>query len=224
MSQPPEIPATIIDLVNVSTGFPGRSVLAGITLRVNRGDLVLIEGSTGAGKTTLVRLLLGALPVQSGVARVLGADLARASQSTITDLRRRIGMVFQLPRFLDQASVLTNVSLPLAILGESASHCRAEGTRMLMDANLASATRKRPHQLSGGEQARLQIARALIHQPYLVMADEPFAHLDPDSAAEAEALLEAAHARGMTILITSHRPTKLAERARRLRIEKGGLV
>lgn len=214
----------VVHLANVSTGFPGRAVLAGVTLNVAQGELVLIEGATGAGKTTLVRLLLGALPVQSGMARVLDVDLERAHPAAFTHLRRRIGVVWQSPRFLEQESVLRNVCLPLAIQGASRGRCRAEGTRMLMDANLSSASRKRPPQLSGGEQARLQIARALIHHPQLILADEPFAHLDADSAAEAENLLAAAHARGMTLVITSHRPTRLAEHARRYRLEQGRLV
>jgi cell division transport system ATP-binding protein len=140
------------------------------------------------------------------------------------NLRRRIGVIFQTPRFMEQDSVLANVSVPLAIAGRPLRHCRAEGTRALMDANLLANARKKPIQLSGGEQARLQIARALIHRPYLVLADEPFAHLDPDSAIEAENLLAAAHAKGTTIVITTHRPTSLAENARRLRLEGGMLV
>jgi len=215
---------TIIDLVNVTASFDSRPILNGVTLKVAKGEAVVIEGATGAGKTTLIRLLLGALPVQSGYAHVLNTDLLRADRDALTQLRRRIGVVFQQPRFLDQENVVTNVSVPLAILGNSRRRCRSEGERALMDTRLASSSRKRPFQLSGGEQARLQIARALIHKPYLLLADEPFAHLDPDSAADAENLLEAAHLRGATVIITTHRPTRLAEHARKLRLEGGTLV
>lgn len=217
-------PAPLIDLANVSTGFGSRSVLSGVTLAVAKGELVIIEGATGAGKTTLVRVLLGAQPLTGGFARVLQTDLVKVNIAGLTALRRQIGVVFQTPRFLEQQSVLANVTLPLAIAGLARSRCRAEGTRLLLDAGLSSAARKRPTQLSGGEQARLQIARALIHKPLLVLADEPFAHLDPDSAAAAEALLAAAHERGATLVITTHRPTKLAERARRYRLEGGRLA
>jgi cell division transport system ATP-binding protein len=219
-----DFPSTIIDLVNVTASLDTRPVLNGVTLKVAKGEAVIIEGVTGAGKTTLIRLLLGALPVRSGFARVLNTDLLHADKDALTELRRKIGIVFQQPRFLDQESVLTNVSIPLAILGNSSRRCRSEGARALMDTRLANSARKRPMQLSGGEQARLQIARALIHKPFLLLADEPFAHLDPDSAAEAENLLETAHLRGATVIITTHRPTRLAEHARKLRLEGGVLV
>ncbi len=217
-------PSLVIDLINVYTGFSGKPVLKGITLKVAKGEAVVIEGATGAGKTTLVKLLLGALPVTSGHARVLDTDLVYADKAALTRLRRKIGTVFQIPRFLDQETVLANVALPLAIAGEARHRRRKEAARALLDSALSESSRKHPAQLSGGEQARLQIARALIHRPFLLLADEPFAHLDPDSAAEAEKLLETAHQRGATLVITTHRPTRLAEEARRLRLEGGVLL
>lgn len=214
----------MIELHSATVSFGAREVLKDISLTVEKGELVLIEGATGAGKTTLVRLLLGALPLQSGSARVLETDLTKATADDLTVLRRQIGVVFQIPRFLERESVLANAALPLSIRGESTARRRSEGTRVLMDAGLSLMARKYPSQISGGEQARLQIARALVHKPYLLLADEPFAHLDPESAAQAEDLLAVAHARGMTVLITTHRTTRLAERARRLRLENGRLM
>jgi cell division transport system ATP-binding protein len=216
--------SSIIELLNVTTGYGPRTVLDGVTLFVAPGELVVIEGATGAGKTTLMRVLLGAQKIASGHARVLDQDLQHVAISSLTELRQKIGIVFQIPRFLDQESALFNAALPLAARGLPLRQCRAEGTRALVDASLAGCTHKKPSQLSGGEQARLQIARALIHKPQLLLADEPFAHLDPDSAAEAEDLLAAAHAQGMTLLITTHRPTRLTEHAHRYRLENGKLV
>ena len=218
-----EIIEEVVELTNVTSGFNGRPLFRGLFLRVSKGELVVIEGATGSGKTTLVRLLLGAQPVQTGIVRVLGTDLARSSSRAVTELRRRIGVVFQHPRFLDQETALANVCVPLEISGGAGEKVRAAATRALMDAGLSPNARKLPGQLSGGEQARLQIARALIHRPQLVLADEPFAHLDPESAAAAEDLLRIAHERGTTIILTTHRPTALVERARKLRLEDGVL-
>jgi len=216
--------SSIIELLNVTTGYGPRTVLDGVTLIVAPGELVVIEGATGAGKTTLMRVLLGAQKLSSGHARVLDQDLHHASAAALTELRQKIGIVFQIPRFLDQESALFNAALPLAARGLPLRRCRAEGTRALVDASLAGCAHKKPPQLSGGEQARLQIARALIHKPHLLLADEPFAYLDPDSAAETENLLAAAHAQGMTLLITTHRPTRLTEHAHRYRLENGKLI
>jgi cell division transport system ATP-binding protein len=216
--------SSIIELLNVTTGYGPRTVLDGVTLFVAPGELVIIEGATGAGKTTLMRVLLGAQRFTTGQARVLDQDLQHVAPTSLTELRQKIGIVFQIPRFLDQESALFNAALPLAARGLPLRQCRAEGTRALVDASLTGCTHKKPSQLSGGEQARLQIARALIHKPQLLLADEPFAHLDPDSAAEAEDLLAAAHAQGMTLLITTHRPTRLIEHAHRYRLESGKLV
>jgi cell division transport system ATP-binding protein len=218
-----EKPPSIIELLNITTGYGNRTVLDGVTLLVQPGDLVVIEGATGAGKTTLMRVLLGEQPLKSGSARVLETHLGHAANSALIELRKKIGIVFQIPRFIEQENALFNVALPLAIRGESVAHCRAQGTRALMDTSLMGSAHKKPPQLSGGEQARLQIARALIHKPQLLLADEPFAHLDPDSAVEAEQLLANAHAQGTTLIITTHRPTKLMEKARRFRLEHGKL-
>jgi len=147
MSDPRE---KIIDLMNVSFGYNNRPVLAGIILSVIQGELVIIEGATGAGKTTLIRAILGAQRFQSGVARIIDTDLTRSSPVELERLRRRIGVVFQIAPFLNQESVLTNVTIPLAIRGDSPKRRRVEGTRALVDAGLAGAARKKPSQLSGG--------------------------------------------------------------------------
>jgi cell division transport system ATP-binding protein len=214
----------MIELRGAAVSYGSRVVLSDVTLSVGKGELVLIEGATGAGKTTLVRLLLGAVPLQSGSARVLETDLAQGGSDDLTALRRQIGIVFQIARFLERESVLANAALPLALRGDSRARQRAEATRVLMDAGLSQAARKRPSQISGGERARLQIARALVHRPYLLFADEPFAHLDPEAAGHAEDLLAVAHARGTTVVITTHRTTRLSERARRLHLENGKLT
>lgn len=213
----------LVDLQNISVGFPQKTVLEGLSLQVEKGSLVLIEGATGSGKTTLISLLSGGLQMQAGFGRVIGIDLPGISLFDLTAMRRRLGIVFQSPRFLDQETVLTNVSLPLAITGASRSECRSRGTRALMDANLTAQARKLPHELSGGEKARLQIARALIHKPFLLLADEPFAHLDPESAAAAESLIAKAHERGTTVLVTTHQTTRLAKKAIRFAMDKGAL-
>jgi cell division transport system ATP-binding protein len=214
----------MIELRGAAVSYGSRMVLRDVSLSVEKGELVLIEGATGAGKTTLVRMLLGALPLASGSARVLDTDLTRAATEDLTALRRQIGVVFQISRFLENETVQSNAALPLALRGDSRARQRAEATRVLMDAGLSQAARKRPSQISGGERARLQIARALVHRPYLLLADEPFAHLDPEAAVQAENLLADAHARGTTVLITTHRPTNLAARARRLCLENGALM
>jgi cell division transport system ATP-binding protein len=214
----------MIELRGVAVSYGARVVLSDVSLSVEKGELVLIEGATGAGKTTLVRLLLGALPPQTGSARVLETDLVRGGSDDLTALRRQIGVVFQIARFLEHESVLVNAALPLALRGDPRAKRRAEATRVLLDAQLSQAARLKPSQISGGERARLQIARALVHRPYLLLADEPFAHLDLEAAAQAEELLARAHERGTTVVITTHRTTRLAERARRLHLENGKLT
>lgn len=213
----------VVELTNVSAGYAGQTVLRSLSLVVAKGELVVIEGATGTGKTTLMNVLLGSLIPAVGFGKVAGITLNGATRVELATLRRRIGMIFQRARFLNLDTVLQNVSLPLAIAGESPVRCRAEATRALLDVGLSASAPKQPAELSGGEQAKLQIARALIHRPFVVLADEPFAHLDPDSAIETEDLLATAHSKGATILITTHRPTRLIERARRLKLEAGKL-
>lgn len=213
----------VVELHHVRAGFPGQVILKDLTLTVGKGELMVIAGPTGAGKTTLVRLLIGAGPMLAGYGRAAGIELHGITRTAATTLRQRIGIIFQSPRFLDRVSVLSNVSLPLAVAGVSNRECRAVATRALLDAGLSIHRGKKPSELSGGEQSRLQIARALIHRPYLILADEPFAHLDPDAAAAAEDMLAAAHARGATILITTHHRTRLMDRARCLNLREGML-
>lgn len=213
----------VVELTNISAGYDGREVLHSLTLSVDKGELVVIEGVTGSGKTTLMNVLVGGLATSLGYGKVAGIALNGASRVELATLRRRVGMIFQRPRFLTMDSVLLNVSIPLLIKGEQAERCRVEGTRALLDAGLSASAKKRPNELSGGEQAKLQIARALIHRPFIVLADEPFAHLDPESASETEDMLATAHAKGATILITTHRQTRLAARARRLILDEGRL-
>jgi cell division transport system ATP-binding protein len=216
--------SAVVDFVNVSAGFPHRPVLRAVNLRVQRGEVAVIEGATGSGKTTLVRTLLGVLPIASGTAHVLGFDLTNLIARNVTALRQKLGVVFQTPLFMEQETVLSNVCVSLMLAGQNTTHWHAEGTRMLVDAGLASAAQRKPYELSGGEQARLQFARALINKPPLMLADEPFADLDAESVTAVQALLAAACERGTAIVITTHGPVEFAGDVRRFRLDNGTLT
>ncbi len=215
-------PVVLLQNCAIVTG--GKTVLSALDLMLLAGEFLIIEGPTGSGKTSLVRTLFGSLAPSAGYGEVVSIPLRPLPPAKKPQLRRQLGIVTQQPLFLEDENVLENVALPLRIAGVSASECRARGTKALLEAGLTGAALRRPTELSGGEQARLQIARALVHQPLLLLADEPFAHLDAASVELIESLLAFAHTRGTAIVLTTHRPTQLASRARRLTVRDGRLV
>ncbi|MBL0061379.1 MAG: ATP-binding cassette domain-containing protein [bacterium] len=215
-------PVVLLQNCAIVTG--GKTVLSSLDLMLHAGEFLIIEGPTGSGKTSLVRTLYGSLAPSAGYGEVVSIPLRPLPSAKKPQLRRQLGIVTQQPLFLEEETVLDNVALPLRIAGVAASECRARGTKALLEAGLTGAALRKPTELSGGEQARLQIARALIHQPLLLLADEPFAHLDTESVELIESLLAFAHTRGTAIVLTTHRPTQLASRARRLTVRDGRLA
>lgn len=218
-----ESPPAIVDLRGVSFRYSRGGGLHEVDFRVLKGELVAIEGPTGAGKTTLVHLLSGVLSPQSGHGQVVGVFLGNEKAGSLSGLRRQLGLVFQEEHFLERETVLANVAAPLAIDGKPLGEQKARAMKMLVEVGLARSARRRPTQLSGGEKARLQIARALIREPKLLIADEPFAHLDSVSASEVASLILRAHQRGATVLVMTNRQDSWPYEARKLTLEGGRL-
>ncbi|MFH1010230.1 MAG: ATP-binding cassette domain-containing protein [bacterium] len=223
MNSESELQPAIIDLREVSYRYAQGAGIFELSLRVEKGELVIMEGPTGAGKTTLVRVLTGELPLQAGWGQVAEISLRDLKGGTLSQLRGRLGLIFQEEHFLESESVLANAAAPLAIDGKPRSEQKAQALKMLVEVGLAPMARKKPSQLSGGEKARLQIARALIREPQLLIADEPFAHLDNLSAAEVAELILRAHRRGTTVLVMTNRQDVSPPEARRFFLEKGRL-
>ncbi len=196
---------SIRDLAKSYAGAGGRPVLRGVSLDVAPGEYVAVMGESGVGKSTLLNLVAGLDTPDAGRIELDGADLAALDDNARTLLRRRaMGFVFQAFHLLPQLTVAQNVALPLALNGVAREEAGARVQRLLQAVGLAERGASRPRELSGGEQQRVAVARALVHGPRLLLADEPTGNLDSASAAEVLRLLreQVSGGAGAGILVT----------------------
>jgi lipoprotein-releasing system ATP-binding protein len=201
-------------------------VLSGVDIAVERGEFVAIVGASGAGKSTLLQILGALDPPTSGLVRLDGQDYERLDETELADLRnRRMGFVFQFHHLLREFSALENVMMPMRIAGRPEREARARASGLLDAMGLGSRLNHRPAQLSGGEQQRVAVARALAMDPILVLADEPSGNLDYHHAEQLHELFARLAREFETALIVVTHNRQLAGRAERiLSMESGHLV
>ena len=216
----------MVRLHRVSKVFPPRfQALTDVSLELARGEFVFLTGPSGAGKTTLLRLLLGAERPTRGQILIEGRNLARLGRAGVTELRRRIGMVFQDAKLLRGATVLDNVAIAGEAVGESRRAARSRAFALLRELGLKDLVDRYPPSLSTGEQQRVALARALVNRPALLLADEPTGNLDEESADRVVDLMRSAHAEGATVVVATHDARLLGEiEGRVLVLKKGELV
>ena len=222
----PEPRRISIALEDVSKVYPnGRRALADVDLAVPDGDFVFLVGPSGAGKTTLIKLLIRDEVATSGTVFVAGRDVRRLSRRDVPKLRRRIGIVFQDYRLLPNKSVRENVAFALEVTGTPGRQIRPAVERVLALVGLTAQGDQLPNQLSGGEQQRTAIARALVHEPRVIIADEPTGNLDPLISWEIIQLLLRINELGTTVLMATHNAEVVtALRRRVVALEDGRVV
>lgn len=191
---------------DIHKSFGELEVLKGVSLEVNRSEVVSIVGQSGAGKTTLLQILGTLSPMDSGELIIDGEKVSQLSDNRLSDFRNRhIGFVFQFHHLLPEFSALENVMMPALIAHRSSKEAEQEALRLLEMMNLKERTAHKPSQLSGGEQQRVAIARALINRPALLLADEPSGNLDSQNRDEIHSLFfRLRDELGQTILIVTH--------------------
>ena len=203
----------------------GQDVLRGISFAIPEGGFRWLLGPSGAGKTSLLRLLHLAARPTSGRLTVMGTEVGQASRRALPALRRRIGMVFQDFRLLPHLSAYDNVALPLRIGGRPEGQIRADVTETLRWVGLDRKAESRPAELSGGEQQRVAIARAVVGRPALLLADEPTGNLDDAQAERLMVLLNELNRLGATVIVATHNDALVARHpGATLRLDRGRLT
>jgi cell division transport system ATP-binding protein len=216
----------MIQLFHVTKQYGAEGpALSDVSLEVGKGEFVFLTGPSGAGKSTLLKLIFCAEPATAGQILVFGRNVSRIRPKAIPYLRRSIGVVFQDFKLLPERTVAENVAFPLEVRGLPPREVSRRVAGALRGVGLEHRSGKFPLSLSGGEQQRAAVARALVADPALVLADEPTGNLDPDRTLEVMALLEAANARGTTVVVATHDRGLLARHKKRvIALEDGRVV
>lgn len=216
----------MIRFEQVGKRYPnGHIGLHEVSFRVHRGEILFVTGHSGAGKSTLLRLILAMERPSTGKLLLAGQDLSTITTAQIPFLRRQIGVVFQNHKLLFDRSVTQNIALPLQILGLARDEIDRRVAEALERVNLQEKGDVLPADLSTGQQQRVGIARAIVHRPALLLADEPTGNLDPRLASEIMGVLEDINRLGTTVVIASHDLALIARmRHRMITLQRGRLI
>jgi len=188
----------------VKTYQQGNNALNGATMQIEDGEFVFLIGPSGSGKSTIIKLITGELKPTSGTVHVNGYSLERIRKREIPYLRRTVGVVFQDFRLIDKMTVYENVAFAMRVVGAKEKEIKERVPYVLELVGLEGKMNRHPNEMSGGEQQRLAIARALVNNPSTIIADEPTGNLDPERSFEIMALLQEINNLGTTVLVVSH--------------------
>ena len=216
----------MIQFDNLSKRYPtGDEALSNINLHIDAGELAFLTGHSGAGKSTMLKLLMLLERPSSGTLLINGKNINRLANRKIPGYRRQLGVVFQDHQLLMDRSVFDNVALPLQVAGQPRKEIGRRVRAALDGVGLLNKERHSPMMLSGGEQQRVGIARAVVHKPRILLADEPTGNLDPTLSAEIMALFQRFQDVGVTVLIATHDIDLINRmKCRIIRLERGMVV
>ena len=215
----------MIEFQHVSKQYsPDGVALRDISFTIAKGELVYLAGPSGAGKSTLLKMIAAMERPTSGKVLVNGQDIGALKRAGIPFLRRNLGLIFQEQRLLNDRTVLANVMMPLLVTGSPRAAAEQRARAALDKVGLLDRAEAQPLALSGGEQQRVSIARAIVNRPQIILADEPTANLDRASASKVIDALHAFHSVGVTCLISSHDEQILDAAARVIHLERGELL
>ncbi len=215
----------VIEFNGVSkTYHTGTHALEDVNIRINKGEFVFVVGSSGAGKSTFLKLIMREEKANSGVIRVNGFNLNKMRRKQIPMLRRTMGIVFQDFRLIPTMNVFNNVAFAMRVVGAPNKIIRREVSKALALVGLGHKARSMPNELSGGEQQRVGLARALVNSPDLIIADEPTGNVDPNMSYEIVTLLNAINKAGTTILMVTHDHSLVRDFQHRVIMLDGGRI
>lgn len=213
----------MIRFEQVSKTYPGGfRALDNVSFTIDKGEMIFVAGHSGAGKSTILKLIAGIQKPSSGKVKINKQDLGTLSHNQLGFLRQHLGIVFQDHKILFDRSVIDNVLLPLQIIGYKPEDALKRAKQAIEKVGLSGREKADPISLSGGEQQRLCIARAVVHQPGLLIADEPSANLDRAYALDIMELFSSFHKTGTTVIVAAHDETLMADYGHRiLRLREG---
>lgn len=215
----------LISFLNVNYSYPnGTSALANVSFQIDKGDFVFLVGASGAGKSTVLKLIFREIVAKSGQVFVLKHNLGRMKRKEIPYLRRQIGVVYQDFRLLPDKTAAENVAFALEVIEAQPKEIKRQVPRALEIVGLRGLEERYPHQLSGGEQQRVALARALVNNPPVLVCDEPTGNLDPGTSWQIISLLDQINMLGTTVLIATHDKEVVDRMGRRVLELKNGVL